>query len=137
MLRAALLAHQLVDDLLGNIVFPIAPGVPAPRADRVALLDQRRDFALDLGAVALAIGLFEVKHVQPVPNLGQPSAFLGREWRDRGGHVPLFYPFSDLSTLTQLAEEWVKMSKKVACFQSPTARTGSRAPASWRRISRA
>src|SRR5207253_1340971 len=84
-----LLAHQLVDDFLGDIVLPVAAGVPAPRADRVAFLNQRLDFALDHGAVAVTIGALQVELVKPVPDLGQPGALLGREWRNGGGHRPL------------------------------------------------
>src|SRR5205085_1584244 len=110
--------------------------VPAPRADRVPLLDQRLDLGLDHVAIAIAIGLLEVELVQPVPNLGQPGAFLGREWWDSGGHDPLSCTFSDYLRLTQLAEREVKIDNKIACFQSPTARTLSRSATRGRRIVR-
>src|SRR5205814_9525336 len=97
----ALFAHQLVDDVLGDVVLPVAARVPAPRADRIALLDQRLDLGLDSGAVSIAIGLLEVELVKPVPNLGQPSAFLGSERWDRGGHDPLSCTFSDYGIVTQ------------------------------------
>src|SRR5260370_29324336 len=133
----ALLAHQLVDDLLGDIVLPVAAGIPAPRADRVALLDQRLDFVLDHGAVAVPIGALQVELVKPVPNLGQPGALLGREGRNGGGHGPLSVTRLGRTLVTRRGYRWGDINSKPACFQSPTARTRSPAPPSWRRINRA
>src|SRR5216684_2804827 len=105
----ALLAHQLVDDLLGDIVLPVAAGVPAPRADRVALLDQPLDFGLDHIAVAVAIGALQIELVQPVPNLGQPGALLRREGRNGGRHGPaLCYTYWTRSCNTVVVTKGLK-----------------------------
>ena len=57
-------------------------GVPAPGADRVALLDQPVDFILDHRRLAVPVRLFDIELVQPVPDLGQAGIFFGGEWRD-------------------------------------------------------
>src|SRR5205807_8856096 len=130
-------AHQLVDDLLGDIVFPVAAGIPAPWADCVAFLDQRLDFVLDHGAVAVPISPLQVELVKPVPNLGQPGALLGREGRNGGGHRSLSVTRLGHTLVTRRGYRRVNSNSKPACFQSPTARTRSRMPPSWRRINRA
>src|SRR6266849_5062303 len=85
--RTALFLQQLLGDVLGDVVLPVAAGIPAPGADGVPLLDQRVDLGLDLGPFAAAVRLFQVELVKPIPDLGQPGAFLRRERRDGGrGH---------------------------------------------------
>ena len=59
-----------------QVVAPVAPGVPTPRPDGIALFDDLFDLDVDVRHRPLAIGLLQVQRVEPVPDHRKLGAFV-------------------------------------------------------------
>jgi exodeoxyribonuclease-3 len=65
-----------------QVVAPVAAGIPAPGADRVALPDQLFDLGVDLRNRKVAVCLGQIERIQLIPDHGEFRVLLGSQRRE-------------------------------------------------------